>query len=138
MGILGQINGYYAIVESQGCGTLHLHLLLWMKNTPSGDEIVELLKSEDFREHIVAYIKANLRAYLPGLETAKTVKQIPLEKEIAYSRPPNPHSPSYNNDLKNHSRNTINTPKLNIKDKAFWTVTIAPAQDAREARCVYF
>ncbi|KAK6984418.1 hypothetical protein R3P38DRAFT_2575975, partial [Favolaschia claudopus] len=47
--------------------------------------MVELLKQEPFRTRIAAYIQANLRAHLPGLETAQSVESIPVEKDIAYN-----------------------------------------------------
>ena len=49
MGILGYVTAYFGTVESQGWGTLHLHLLIWLKHAPTSDEISELLKSEEFR-----------------------------------------------------------------------------------------
>ncbi|PSR77379.1 hypothetical protein PHLCEN_2v7930 [Hermanssonia centrifuga] len=85
-------------VESQGRGTLHLHMLLWLKNTPSGDKLEELLKSEDFRAKMRTFINANIRAYLPGLESAASVKAIPTDSEVSYSRPLNPASPTYSED----------------------------------------
>lgn len=99
MGILGFVSAYFWTVESQGCGTLHLHLLIWLKHAPSADEMHELLLSEEFCAHIVAYIHANLQAYLPGLESANSVKQLPKEKDIAYNHPPNPRDPDYSNQL---------------------------------------
>ena len=33
MGIIGEMIGYFGLVESQGRGTLHLHMLVWLKNT---------------------------------------------------------------------------------------------------------
>ncbi|KAK6977805.1 hypothetical protein R3P38DRAFT_2574225 [Favolaschia claudopus] len=62
--------------------------------------MVELLKQEPFRARIAAYIQANLRAHLPGLETAQSVKSIPVEKDIAYNRPPHPMVPDYGQQLK--------------------------------------
>ena len=85
MGILGYVSAYFGTVESQGHGTLHLHLLIWLKHAPSFDEIHELLQSEEFHAHIVAYIQANLHAYLPGLESAKSVKHIHWDKGIAFN-----------------------------------------------------
>jgi hypothetical protein len=55
----------------------------------------ELLRTEEFRNRVVAYIRANLRAYLPGLESLATIKNIPREKNLAYNRPPNPDSLTY-------------------------------------------
>ncbi|KIN98789.1 hypothetical protein M404DRAFT_157058 [Pisolithus tinctorius Marx 270] len=30
MGILGELSGYFSVVEAQGRGTLHMHMLLWL------------------------------------------------------------------------------------------------------------
>ena len=100
MGILGRVAAYFGTVESQGRGTLHLHLLIWLKHAPTADEMVNLLKSEDFRARIIAYIRANLRAYLPGLESAQSIKAIPKDKDIAYCRPPKPDSPEYDTQIR--------------------------------------
>jgi hypothetical protein len=99
MGILGRVAAYFGVVESQGRATLHLHLLIILKHAPSPDEMVECLKSEEFRQRIVSYIRANLRAYLPGLESAESVKKIPMEKDLAYNRPPKPDSIGYDAQL---------------------------------------
>ncbi len=98
-GILGRVSAYFGTVESQGRGSLHLHMLVWLKDAPNADEMHDLLKSESFRELIRAYIRANLRAYVPGLESTDSVKNIPNETEIAYSRPPNPDEDDYDNQL---------------------------------------
>nr|VWO93936.1 Vacuolar protein sorting-associated protein 4 [Ganoderma boninense] len=98
-GVLGMVSAYVGSIESQGRGTLHLHMLLWLANTPTSTELEALFKTAEFRSRVVAFIKANLRAYLPGLESADTVRGIPKEKEIPYSRPPHPDSSSYRDDL---------------------------------------
>jgi len=98
-GIFGSVSAYFGTVESQGRGTLHLHLLVWLKHTPSADELSNLLKSDDFRERICAFIRANLHAYVPGLESADSIKDIPKNNEIAYNRPIHPDSPNYNERL---------------------------------------
>ena len=87
MGVLGRVAAYFATVESQGRGTLHLHMLLWLLFTPSADEIQVMLGAEDFRDRVKQYIRANIRAYLPGLESATTIKAIPKNNEVAYCRP---------------------------------------------------
>ena len=99
MGILGYVSAYFRTVESQGCGTLHLHLLIWLKHAPSFDEICELLQSEEFRAQIVAYIRANLHVYLPGLESTESVKRIPQDKGITFNRPPKPDAPNYDQNM---------------------------------------
>ena len=95
MGILGRVSAYFGLVESQGCGTLHLHILLWLVNVPTADEMAVLLQDPAFRECIIAYIQANLWSYLSGLESADSIQSIPIEKDVTYSRPPNPESNNY-------------------------------------------
>ncbi len=51
---------------------------------------------------MTAYIKANVRAYVPGLESAETVKALPRQPSVAFSRPPNPDSPSYSEDVREY------------------------------------
>ncbi len=100
-GIFGQCAAYIGAVESQGRGSLHFHMLTWLRDTPRPEVLHEMLATEAFRARVRDFIGANLRAYLPGLETALSVKAIPKEKEIAYSRPPCPSSATYDEDVKN-------------------------------------
>lgn len=95
MGVLGRPAAYVGAVESQGRGSLHLHMLLWLQDTPRTDELQRMLNTEEFRQRIVSYIGQNLRAYLPGLESAQSVRGIPKDKDIPYSRPPHPDTPDY-------------------------------------------
>ena len=99
-GIFGKISAYFGTVESQGRGTLHLHILLWLENAPTSEEMTLLLKSPEFRNKAASFIRANLRAYIPGLDSVESVKAIPREKDIAYSRPPNPDCDNYDEQLK--------------------------------------
>jgi hypothetical protein len=95
MGVLGRVVAYFGLVESQGRGTLHLHLIMWLANTPTTEEIHDLLAAPCFRERVLKYIRRNLRAYLPGLETAETVQNLPIEREAACQSPPPPQHPEY-------------------------------------------
>ena len=100
MGVFGRVAAYFGTVESQGRGTLHLHLLVWLKHVPSSEEIVALLKTEAFRNRILTYIRANFKAYVPGLESAESITQLPHNNEISYSRPPNPDREDYDSELR--------------------------------------
>jgi hypothetical protein len=35
-GIFRNVKGYFGVVECQGRGTLHMHMLLWLANSPNG------------------------------------------------------------------------------------------------------
>jgi hypothetical protein len=59
-----------------------------------------LLKGTTFRERVVEYIRANLRSYLPGLDSAEAVQKIPIEREAACQGPPSPEHPEYDRLLK--------------------------------------
>ncbi|PSS32096.1 hypothetical protein PHLCEN_2v2137 [Hermanssonia centrifuga] len=98
-GIFGEASAYFGTVESQGRGTLHLHILIWLKNTPTGDELDDLFKNEQFRLKMAAYIKANVRAYVPGLESPESVKAMPRQPGVAFSRPPKPGADNYEADM---------------------------------------
>jgi len=53
-----------------------------------------------------------MRAYLPGLESADSVKVIPNEVEVAYSRPPNPNLPGYKDLLTDLERRVARSKNL--------------------------
>ncbi|KAL4068929.1 hypothetical protein V8B97DRAFT_2024586 [Scleroderma yunnanense] len=99
MGIFKNMMGYFGLVKSQGRGALHLHLLVWLKNTPISGKIEKLLSAEDFHQQICKFIKENICAYIPGFESAEVLKKIPNDVEVAYSHSPNPQSPNYNSEI---------------------------------------
>lgn len=101
MGLLGKLSAYYGIVEAQGRGSLHLHMFVWLEDSPSADEMINLLEtSEDFRKRIEVYIDRNITAHVPGLTTKEEVQSVPREADLAYSRPLDPQSPNYEEDRK--------------------------------------
>ncbi|KAG6941518.1 hypothetical protein JG688_00018628 [Phytophthora aleatoria] len=61
--------GYLAMVETQGRGTLHIHLLIWLNNCPLNSTVVErLLDSTDgnrFREQVASYARIIATNNLP-------------------------------------------------------------------------
>lgn len=59
-GIYGRTKGYYGTVEQQGRLTLHLHMLVWMQNSMTPQEIRDriMAKDSDFQRRIVEYLEA--------------------------------------------------------------------------------
>ncbi|SJL08858.1 uncharacterized protein ARMOST_12229 [Armillaria ostoyae] len=59
-GAYGNATSYYGTVEQQGRLTLHLHLVLWIRNSLSPQEIRDRLIAGDseFRRRIIEYLKA--------------------------------------------------------------------------------
>ncbi|KAF5331245.1 hypothetical protein D9611_013149 [Ephemerocybe angulata] len=88
-GILGTLRAYIGSVEAQGRGTLHVHMLLWMVDTPDPQRCKELLESEWFRERLRAFVAQNIVADVEG-RTTKEMLPLPVDKNAAYTRPLDP------------------------------------------------
>ncbi len=58
-GAFGQTSSYYGTVEQQSRLTLHLHLLLWIRNALSPQEICSRLMdaSSTFHQELLAYLE---------------------------------------------------------------------------------
>lgn len=46
-GVLGVVKGYYGCVKSQGCGTLHCHMLVWVEGGLNLNEIRDKVMKEE-------------------------------------------------------------------------------------------
>ena len=99
MGIFGYVNGYFGVVEAQGRGSLHVHMLVWLKHAPNADEMLELLTQSQFREKIATYIDHNIRTHLDGFDE-EYVANSEREPHISFSRPPNPANDNWASERK--------------------------------------
>ncbi|THH14530.1 hypothetical protein EW146_g5811 [Bondarzewia mesenterica] len=144
-GVLGKVAAYFGTVESQGRGSLHLHLLIWLEGAPSSRKMQDLLRFESFRQRVTNFIAANIRAFAPGVGSKSEICNLPNETEIAYGRPPNPDSSDYNEQLRQWelrvirckqrlSYSTLATPlEKNCARVATWTVGDCGKNIARES-----
>ncbi|KIL62632.1 hypothetical protein M378DRAFT_58184, partial [Amanita muscaria Koide BX008] len=103
-GLLGKVSAYTGAVEAQNRASLHLHVLLWLVpggtvGSPTAAEMREKFQSAEFRETVRNFIQANIHAGVPGL-TKTTLATIPRESDIAYSQPPNPTAPNFEEQFK--------------------------------------
>ncbi|RDB17999.1 ATP-dependent DNA helicase RRM3 [Hypsizygus marmoreus] len=110
-GVFGMINSYIGTVEAQGRGSLHLHMLIWLKDSPTSSEMKAALQTEEFRQRIRAFVASNVRADLDGADTA-TVNAIEKVKDLPYSRPVDPREPNYEAKLKTRERTTARAVQL--------------------------
>ncbi|CAE6416282.1 unnamed protein product [Rhizoctonia solani] len=94
MGVLGRLSAYYGVVEAQGRGSLHVHMVLWLEDAPSSDTMHDLLSDPAFRERVTQYVDHSVRAHLDGLN-AQTIAELEKDAELGYSRPPCPGSADY-------------------------------------------
>ncbi|KAG8935210.1 hypothetical protein FRC01_005466 [Tulasnella sp. 417] len=89
-GVLGRINAYVGVVESQGRGTLHLHILFWLCGAPTGQKMKALLTSEEFRDLLKEFISKNIRAHMDGINETIYHTKTNLKSHVAWARPPDP------------------------------------------------
>jgi hypothetical protein len=111
MGVLGRVSGYFGVIEAQGRGSLHIHMLLWLKHAPNAEEMHELLKGVVFHDRVVAYIRENIWAHLDGFgyDTICTMRR---ETELAYSRPADPDSPSWQAEMDDMERHLVRSQQI--------------------------
>ncbi|KAJ3819152.1 hypothetical protein F5880DRAFT_1490169 [Lentinula raphanica] len=76
-----------------------------------------MLKTEAFCERVVQYIKANFRAYLPGLESAESIREIPKIADIGFSRPPDPKSVDYEEQLRKRELDVARSCQIHVCDR---------------------
>ncbi|CAF2988101.1 unnamed protein product [Rotaria sp. Silwood2] len=56
-GVLGPIKAYFGTVESQGRGSLHLHLLIWLDHDMKPADMKQKIQNADVREKLKAYLE---------------------------------------------------------------------------------
>ena len=56
-GVLGPIKAYFGTVESQGRGSLHLHLLIWLDHDMKPADLKDNIQDMNFREKLKAYLE---------------------------------------------------------------------------------
>ncbi|KAF7294643.1 ATP-dependent DNA helicase [Mycena indigotica] len=66
-GIFGLVNGYIGTVEAQARGSLHLHVLFWVRDAPTSSAMQKALQSEEFRHKVKTFIRHNIRADVSDL-----------------------------------------------------------------------
>jgi hypothetical protein len=82
-GIFGPLAAYYGMVEAQNRGTLHIHLMLWIKGAPTPDVLFEKLSADPtFQASLFSYlnsiIKNDLDDYQHQTSETETQSYIPV------------------------------------------------------------
>ena len=118
MGLLGRIASYFGVVEAQGRGSLHVHMLIWLDDTPNCNDMQSLLQSNAaFRSRIQEYIRENIRAHVDGLDE-ETMKNMGRESQLAYSRPPDPDSENWENEYSDRLQQVVCSQQVHTCSKA--------------------
>jgi len=100
-GIFGNTSAYYGTVEQQGRLTLHLHMLIWIKNALSPQEVRDRImdQSSDFQQRMVQYIESICKGEFMNTCMSDISKQIKeaQKNDLEYLDPtktmPEPPSP---------------------------------------------
>jgi hypothetical protein len=57
-GVFGPLSAHYGMVECQNRGTLHIHLLLWVRGSPSPEELRARMEGDPaWRDSVLAYLE---------------------------------------------------------------------------------
>ncbi|KAH7868241.1 uncharacterized protein C8R40DRAFT_1009080, partial [Lentinula edodes] len=104
------VEAYVGMVETQGCGMLHVHLIMWLHGSPSPSKMRTFLLSEEFRKKIVAFIKTNVQADV-GLSQPDFLKLTP-KPGIYFNRPIPPSDPKYSEKRDSRTKLVARTVQL--------------------------
>ncbi|KIJ58691.1 hypothetical protein HYDPIDRAFT_33934 [Hydnomerulius pinastri MD-312] len=67
-GVFGFCEAYYGMVEAQGRGMLHCHLLLWLRGNPNPQLLRDRITSDQrYREDVIGWLEANIKCELPDM-----------------------------------------------------------------------
>jgi hypothetical protein len=92
IGVLGRVSGYYGTVETQGRGSLHLHILVWIHGAKNTDDLVERLQDESgFDIDLRNYLSNIISEQFPGDGSVPSniIKEKP-DTHICCDRPVDP------------------------------------------------
>lgn len=65
-GLFSTCKAYYGTVEAQGCGTLHCHLLLWLKGNPNPQLLQDQMREHSsFRGAVFTWLEDIIKCELP-------------------------------------------------------------------------
>lgn len=110
-GIFGVVDAYFGVVEAQGRGTLHVHFLFWLKNTPDSSKLYALFQDEAFRHRVKTYMSAVIKADLDGFDdrTYQSWKEarVPSAPNPSFNRPPDPSDSAFDAKFAKHLRDVV-------------------------------
>ena len=110
-GILGDVEAYIGTVEAQGRGTLHLHMLLWLRGSKTSKDMKDALSSSEFRDSIKSFIGQNIHADFPDIHGAD-ISALPRQSKVAFSRPIDPRKPNYDYEAREAEKRIARTVQL--------------------------
>ncbi|KAK7027673.1 PIF1-like helicase-domain-containing protein [Favolaschia claudopus] len=90
-GLFGRCSGYYGMVEAQGRGTLHCHMLVWIEGNPSPQELRDKMKeSPAFQSRVFSWLESIIRCQLPSTTEVVEEPDGPLKAPNILEEKPDP------------------------------------------------
>ncbi|XP_066919049.1 uncharacterized protein [Clytia hemisphaerica] len=96
-GVFGHPSAFYGCIEEQGTGTLHIHMLVWLKGFRAISDLEADLKSETFKENLIKYLEATIKQGYIGNDV-ETIPDVDVS-EISTKRPTDPSSDNFEKEL---------------------------------------
>jgi hypothetical protein len=98
-GLFGRCKGYYAMVEAQGRGTLHCHMLVWIEGNPTPQELRDRMREDPaFQTRMFQCLEAIISCELPSTTEPVIETGVPLLP---------PEIPSGWDDLRLHKKPAV-------------------------------
>ena len=86
-GIFGHVETFYGMTEEQGTGTLHNHMLAWLRGIKSASELRLLFEDDQFKDDLMKYLDRIIReGFLDTDDFDETVDV----SEVSCKNPVNP------------------------------------------------
>ncbi|PPQ71220.1 hypothetical protein CVT26_010999 [Gymnopilus dilepis] len=105
-GLYGKCVAYYGVVEAQGKGTLHCHMLIWLEGHLSPQKLRDrMAMSSEYQTDVFRWLESVIQCEFPGVDmTEGQLRKYPrrlLHKETGDPHPGavcNPRTASYQDD----------------------------------------
>ncbi|CAF1123482.1 unnamed protein product [Rotaria sp. Silwood1] len=85
-GVLGPAKAYFGTVESQGRGSLHLHLLIWLDHDMKPADMKQKIQNADFREKLKAYLEDIIKEDLDEFKDKQVFENLNVPR--SFDTPP--------------------------------------------------
>ncbi|KAJ7086380.1 hypothetical protein B0H15DRAFT_781967 [Mycena belliarum] len=90
-GVFGRVKHYYAVVEAQNRGSLHLHMVIWFEGALSPKLIQEKAAADElFKQQLFAWLESIIKHDLPPNTRSLSSQSKADQKTCLTIRPPHP------------------------------------------------
>ncbi|CAF3374280.1 unnamed protein product, partial [Rotaria sp. Silwood2] len=121
-GVLGPIKAYFGTVESQGRGSLHLHLLIWLDHDMKPADMKEKIQDATFRNKLKAYLEDIIKEDLDdfkdkqGIESSNRPESLNTPAQLSQN---DIYTALRTIDLTNLTENTYKSPIWSTPTKQY-------------------